>query len=132
MSNRYCIDVSFLVVAGNVRRYDNDARPGRISTAAAPHLARMLPVFGPRHAILRAQAGRMNRSLFLKMAVIGALALVLMIPVGMIRDLVAERQARSNEAVSGIAGGWGQPPAVASPCLPIPYERPRTVAKRQT
>src|SRR5260370_10184834 len=127
MSNRYCIDVSFLVVAGNVRRYDNDARPGRISTAAAPHLARMLPVFGPRHAILRAQAGRMNRSLFLKMAVIGALALVLMIPVGMIRDLVAERQARSNQALSSIAESWGKRQAIASPHLVIPSARPRTV-----
>src|SRR5258708_27748459 len=132
MSNRYCIDVSFLVVAGNVRRYDNDARPGRISTAAAPHLARMLPVFGPRHAILRAQAGRMNRSLFLKMAVIGALALVLMIPVGMIGDLVAERRARSNEALSGIAEGWGKGQGVASRYLVIPYERHWTVVKRQT
>src|SRR5258708_33778240 len=123
MSNRYCIDVSFLVVAGNVRRYDNDARPGRISTAAAPHLARMLPVFGPRHAILRAQAGRMNRSLFLKMAVIGALAPALMIPAGLIRALLAERQARRNEPVTGIAQGEGNGPSIGGPPPRFPHSR---------
>jgi inner membrane protein len=74
----------------------------------------------------------MNRSLFLKSVVIAGLALCLMIPVGMIRDLVAERQARRNEAVAGIAEGWGKRQAVASPYLVIPYERHWTVVKRQT
>jgi inner membrane protein len=74
----------------------------------------------------------MNRSLFLKSVVIAGLTLVLMIPVGMIRDLVAERQARRNEAVAGIAEGWGKRQTVASPYLVIPYERHWTVVKRQT
>jgi inner membrane protein len=74
----------------------------------------------------------MNRSLFLKSVVIAGLALVLMIPVGMIRDLVAERQARRNEAVAGIAEGWGKRQTIASPYLVIPYERHWTVVKRQT
>src|SRR5256714_11336450 len=74
----------------------------------------------------------MNRSLLLKPVLMGALALVLMIPVGMIRDLVAERQARRNEAVTGIAEGWGKRQTVASPYLVIPYERHWTVVKRQT
>jgi inner membrane protein len=62
----------------------------------------------------------------------GALALVLMIPVGMIRDLVAERQARRNEVVAGIAEGWGKRQTIASPYLVIPYERQWTVIKRET
>src|SRR5438045_9606007 len=74
----------------------------------------------------------MNRTLLLKTVVMGALALVLMIPVGMIRDLVAERQARRNEAIAGIAEGWGKRQTVASPYLVIPYERHWTVVKRQT
>ena len=74
----------------------------------------------------------MNRSLFVKTVLVGALALVLMIPVGMIRDLVAERQARRNEAVAGIAEGWGKRQTVATPYLVIPYERHWTEVRRET
>ena len=49
----------------------------------------------------------MDRSHLLKTLVIGAVALALFVPVAMIRDLVGERQARRNEAVLGIAKGWG-------------------------
>src|SRR5689334_1961600 len=74
----------------------------------------------------------MRHPLFAKAALIAALVLVLMIPVGMIRGLVAERQARSNEAIAGIAEGWGKRQALASPYLAIPYERQWTVVKRET
>src|SRR5689334_16221233 len=74
----------------------------------------------------------MNRSLFLKTLVTGALALVLIIPVAMIRDLVSERQARRNEAVGGIAEGWGKRQLVSGPYLAIPYERHWTEVKRET
>ena len=73
-----------------------------------PRFARVSPGFSPGRARFARQAGRMNRSLLVKTVLMGALALVLMIPVGMIRDLVAERQARRNEAVTGIAEGWGK------------------------
>src|SRR5258706_13533877 len=79
-----------------------------------------------------ARLALMNRTLLVKTVLMGALALVLMIPVGMIRDLVAERQARRNEAVAGIAEGWGKRQTVASPYLAIPYQRHWTVVKRQT
>jgi inner membrane protein len=74
----------------------------------------------------------MTHPLLLKAVVTGAIALVLMIPVGMIRDLVAERQARSNEVIAGIAEGWGKRQSVASPYLAIPYERQWTVVRRET
>src|SRR5437867_4465128 len=75
-----------------------------ISTAFArilPRFARAGPRRGPR-------LGSMNRSLVAKAALVGVLALVLMIPVAMIRGLVAERQSRRNDAVLGIAEGWGK------------------------
>ena len=65
----------------------------------------------------------MGRSFFLKMVGIGALALVLMVPVAMIRDLVFERQARRHEAVRDIAAGWGGPQQLAGPYLAVPYRR---------
>jgi inner membrane protein len=73
-----------------------------------------------------------DRALFLKTLLVAALAAVLMLPVAMIRDLVAERQARRNEAVTGIAEGWGKAQTVAGPYLAIPYERHWTEVKRDT
>src|SRR5882762_5288730 len=73
-----------------------------------------------------------KRSFMLKTLLVAALAMTLMLPVAMIRDLVAERQARRNEAVSGIAEGWGKRQTVAGPYLAIPYERHWTVVKRET
>ena len=68
----------------------------------------------------------------LKTLLVAALAIALMLPVAMIRELVAERQARRNEAVAGIAEGWGRAQTVAGPYLAIPYERHWTEVKRDT
>src|SRR5262245_62249583 len=59
----------------------------------------------------------------LKVVLIGALALVLFIPVTMIQGLVAERQQRRDQAVHGIAEGWGGQQTVTTPYLAVPYER---------
>src|SRR5688572_27632795 len=65
----------------------------------------------------------MDLSTAIKAAVTAVLALVLLIPVAMIRDLIAERQARRNEAVGGIALGWGQRQVIAGPFLSVAYDR---------
>jgi inner membrane protein involved in colicin E2 resistance len=67
-----------------------------------------------------------------KAIVIALLALVLLVPVMMIQGLVAERQARSNEAHAGIADGWGKRQTVAGPYLAVPYERHWTEIRRET
>ena len=67
-----------------------------------------------------------------KIAVIGALALVLLVPVLMIQGLVAERQARRDEAVSGIAEGWGRRQTLSGPYLAIPYQVTRVDVTRET
>jgi len=58
-----------------------------------------------------------------KLGGMAVLALVLLIPVAMIRDLVSERQARRNQAVQEIAQGWGGAQSVAGPYLAVPYRR---------
>ena len=73
----------------------------------------------------------MNRATAAKVAVIGLLALALLVPVLMIQGLVSERQARRNEAVAGIAEGWGKRQTVSGPYLTIPYERHWTVVRRE-
>jgi len=74
----------------------------------------------------------MNLAATAKTIVIGLLALVLLVPVLMIRGLVAERQERRNEAVTGIAEGWGKRQSVAGPYLAVPYERHWTEIRRET
>lgn len=59
----------------------------------------------------------------LKIALVGALALVLFLPVTMIQGLVAERQLRRDQAVHGIAEGWGAQQTVTTPYIAVPYER---------
>jgi|SRR5882672_870999 len=71
------------------------------------------------------------KSNLVKVVVIALLALALFIPVSMIQNLVGERQARRNEAVTGIAEGWGARQTIAGPYLVIPYERSWTEITRE-
>ncbi|TAK85815.1 MAG: cell envelope integrity protein CreD [Betaproteobacteria bacterium] len=103
------------------------ARP-QIPPVVSPGVA----LIRPRPAIWRRHTGRMNRALLLKTFVVAALALLLMVPVVMIQSLVAERQARANEAIAGIAEGWGKRQTVAGPYIALPYERRWTEVKRDT
>jgi inner membrane protein len=50
----------------------------------------------------------------------------------MVRDLVAERQARHNEAIGGIAEGWGKRQTLSGPYIALPYERRWTEVRRET
>jgi inner membrane protein len=58
-----------------------------------------------------------------KIVVIVVLAIALFVPVVMIQNLVAERQQRRDEAVNGIAEGWGKRQTLAGPYVALPYER---------
>jgi inner membrane protein len=72
----------------------------------------------------------MTRSLLFKALIVGAIALILMLPITMIQSLVAERQSRAAEALAGIAEGWGKRQSVAGPYLVVPYERRWTVVQK--
>lgn len=74
----------------------------------------------------------MNRPLALKTLLVALLALVLALPVEMVRDLVLERQARRNDAVAGIAEGWGKRQTLSGPYIALPYERRWTEVRRET
>ena len=73
-----------------------------------------------------------SRGVLLKALLIALLSLILILPVASIRDLIAERQARRNEAVEGIAVGWGKRQTLAGPYLLVPYERAWTEVTRET
>ena len=63
---------------------------------------------------------------------VALLAVGLFVPAGMIQGLIAERQARYDEAVAGIAEGWGQRQVLAGPYLAVPYERTRVQVVQET
>ncbi|MBV9619037.1 MAG: inner membrane CreD family protein, partial [Verrucomicrobia bacterium] len=52
----------------------------------------------------------------------GALVLLLLIPLGMITGVLSDRLQRRNEAVSDITSSWGREQNVIGPVLMIPYQ----------
>lgn len=65
---------------------------------------------------------RLRNSASVKVAVIGFLVLVLLIPLAMIENVVAERGRTADEARTEVAGIWGGEQLVAGPVLVVPYE----------
>jgi inner membrane protein len=57
-----------------------------------------------------------------KFVIIGILSLVLLIPVGKIRNLIVERQDRSDEAVLEVSKKWGLDQTILGPYISIPLK----------
>ena len=79
-------------------------------TQAPPPLAKSQPSFGRRHSTI------------IKLLGVGALVLVLLIPLVMIRGVLSDRLSRRNEAVVDITSSWGKEQNVIGPMLGIPYQ----------
>ena len=62
-----------------------------------------------------------HRALFFKIIAIGLLALLLLIPLGLVRDTLGERQDRYNEAVASITTPWGGSQRIIGPILIVPF-----------
>src|SRR5216117_3236903 len=77
---------------------------------APPPLPRSQPFFGRRHSTI------------LKLLGVGALVLVLLIPLAMITGVLRERLGRRNEAVADITSSWGREQNVIGPVLGVPYQ----------
>lgn len=69
---------------------------------------------------------RVNRwirtSTMLKLAVIGILVLILLIPTAMLQSLISERESTRNMAVAEVSSKWGNEQVIGGPILSIPYE----------
>lgn len=59
-----------------------------------------------------------------KMLVIGVLALFLLIPAGLIQNLISERESTQEGAIEEMTGVWGREQKVVGPYLAIPFEQP--------
>ncbi|HEX5759704.1 MAG TPA: cell envelope integrity protein CreD [Thermoanaerobaculia bacterium] len=64
---------------------------------------------------------RFGDSLAVKLLTIGFLILLLLIPLMMVRSLVAERQGRSATAAAEVAASWGGEQTLGGPVLTVPY-----------
>lgn len=62
-----------------------------------------------------------RRALFFKLLGIGFLGLLLLVPMGMIRSTLRERQGRYHEALAAITQTWGQSQHLLGPVLVVPY-----------
>ncbi len=63
----------------------------------------------------------MGRSLLFKFIVIAVLILAILVPLGMIRDTIAERQAYRQQAVAKVAESYAGPQTLVGPVLVVPY-----------
>src|SRR5438034_1726031 len=78
--------------------------------APPPPLPKSQPSFGKRHSTI------------IKLLGVGALVLVLLIPLMMITGVLNDRLMRRNEAVTEITSSWGKEQSVIGPVLGIPYQ----------
>lgn len=67
------------------------------------------------------QKNRITGSVSAKLIVIGILTLLLLIPSGMIRRLISEREMRHRETVDEVTSKWGNAQTVCGPVLTVPY-----------
>lgn len=61
-------------------------------------------------------------SVTFRIAIIGILALLLLIPVNMVGNLISERELVSEEAALEVGQKWGERQVIAGPILSVPYK----------
>ena len=67
----------------------------------------------------------LNQSHFWRIMALGALIIVLQIPIASIENLVIERQSTEQSAVQEVQQKWGKSQAIISPLLIVPYSQKR-------
>lgn len=63
-----------------------------------------------------------GESVLIKLALIGILTLLLLIPASWIQDLILERQARQDEVIKEISDKWSGSQLVEGPVMVLPYK----------
>lgn len=69
-----------------------------------------------------------RRSVTLKVVAIGFLILVLIIPLGMVKDVVLDRASIESDAAADIRNSWGGEQTIAGPILKVPFTSQRVAA----
>lgn len=71
------------------------------------------------------------QSTTLRVVLVAILALVLLIPVGMIKSVIFDRENNRSLAIQDITSKWGGEQIIAGPILTVPYDSFRTVDGKQ-
>jgi inner membrane protein len=72
--------------------------------------------------VAKKTAEYVKKSITLKIVSIGILILLLLIPAGMIKNLISERQNRRDAAVQEISQKWGGLQTITGPFLSVPFK----------
>jgi inner membrane protein len=64
----------------------------------------------------------LKQSIAIRLFTIGILILLLLIPVSMIEDLISEREARQQEAISEVSSKWGEQQTISGLVLTVPFK----------
>ena len=75
-------------------------------------------------------SARISNPLLAKALAIAGLTLVLLIPLGQLRDLIGERSGIREQATRKVAQGWGDVQIVGTPILSVPLEAERPTVRR--
>ncbi|MCB1645634.1 MAG: cell envelope integrity protein CreD [Pseudomonadales bacterium] len=71
----------------------------------------------------------MKNPLALKIFIIAGMTLLLLIPLSMVSDKIAERGNFLEAAANAVASSWTGPQTITGPVIALPYERLRTIKK---
>lgn len=63
----------------------------------------------------------LKNSIMIRLIVIGFLLLLLLIPIGMVKDLIREREYRQQDAINEVSSKWGSMQTIKGLALTIPY-----------
>lgn len=72
--------------------------------------------------IVKKASNYIERSITLKIVSVGILILLLLIPAGMIQNLICERQSRRDFVVNEISQKWGDCQTITGPFITVPFK----------
>ena len=73
------------------------------------------------HDLVKNTTNYIKRSITLKILSVGFLILLLLIPAGMIKGLIRERQSRRDSVVTEISNKWGNSQTITGPFITVPF-----------
>ena len=80
---------------------------------------------GRSQSLIRMKA---NTSLFFKIALVAIIALLMMIPLTMVKSLVRERQNYADGCRAEVSQSWGNAQTLSGPAIEFSYDREETDA----
>lgn len=71
---------------------------------------------------LNSTISSIGNSVMTRLMIIGALVLTLLVPMGMIKGIIHEREQRQREVITEVSSKWGREQTITGPILTVPYD----------